>query len=129
MKTIDSLQDKAMQVASQIGDGIRNVPDHAQKWFRAGVAVGTARAGRHALTNSARRHPVISATAAAAVMAAAAGLAVYAFRRRKEQERGSLEGRARRVDARRHAPAQREPVGDQASRGAGEGHAGDGAAD
>lgn len=124
MSRFDSIQDRALQLAGQLGDGIRHVPDHAQKWFKTGIAVGAARAGGKAVARTTRRHPVISATAAAAVMAAAAGLAVYAYRRRKQAEAGeAIEGSARRVQARRTtgAPrrkaARREPAthgGDEA---------------
>ena len=107
MSRLDSLQDRALQLAGQIGDGIRNVPDHAQKWFKAGVAVGTARAGGKAVVRSTRRHPVLAATAAATALAAAAGLLVYAHRRRKAAEaEDAIEGQARRVEARRQAPSK-----------------------
>jgi len=108
MSRFDSIQDRALQLAGQLGDGIRHVPGHAQKWFKAGVAVGAARAGGRAMVRTTRQHPVISATAAAAVMAAAAGLAVYAYRRRREAEAGeAIEGSARRVQARRASKAPR----------------------
>jgi len=109
MSKLDSIQDRALQLAGQIGDGIRHVPGHAQEWFKVGVAVGAARAGRKAMMRSTRRHPVISATAAAAVMATAAGLVVYAYRRRREtQGREAIEGRGRRVPAARVGQTSRE---------------------
>ena len=102
MSRFDSIQDRALQLAGQLGDGIRHVPGHAQKWFKAGVAVGAARSGGRAMVRSTRRHPVISATAAAAIMAAAAGLAVYAYRRRREAEADeAIDGSARRMQATR----------------------------
>ncbi|MGY0633500.1 hypothetical protein [Luteimonas sp. A478] len=103
MTKLDFIQDKAMQLAGQLGDGIRNVPDHAQKWFKAGVAVGAARTGGKVLSRTTRRHPVMTATAAATAMAAAAGLLVYAYRRRKAQEGRSIDGQSKRVEARRTA--------------------------
>lgn len=119
MNRFDTLQDRATQLAGQIGDGIRHVPGHAQKWFKAGVAVGAAKAGGRAVLRSTRRHPVISATTAATVMAVAAGLVVYAYRRRRENE-AAIEGSARRVEGRRAAAQQhRAPVeahgGDEAA--------------
>lgn len=106
MSRLDFLQDRALQVAGQIGDGIRNVPDHAQKWFKAGVAAGAARAGGKAMIRSTRRHPVVAATTAAAALAAVAGLMVYAHRRRRAaQAEEAIEGQARRINARR-APAR-----------------------
>ena len=123
MTRFDSIQDKALQLAGQLGDGIRHVPGHAQKWFKAGVAVGAARAGRKAVLRSTRRHPVISATAAAAMMAAVAGFAVYAYRRRREAEATeAIEGSARRVQGRRTTKAPRRTA---ARRAAGETHGGD----
>ena len=120
MSKLDYLQDKAVQLAGQLGDGIRNVPDHAQKWFKAGVAVGAARAGGKALTRSARRHPVIAATAAATAMAAAAGLLVYAHRRRKAHEGQPIEGHSKRVEVRRatRTSAAEHATGDAAGRDA-----------
>lgn len=123
MSRFDSIQDRALQLAGQLGDGIRHVPGHAQKWFKAGVAVGAARTGGKAVIRSTRRHPVISATAAAAVMAAAAGIAVYAYRRRREaQANEAIEGSARRVQARRTTKAPRRTA---ARRASAETHGGD----
>lgn len=115
MTKLDFIQDKAMQLAGQLGDGIRNVPDHAQKWFKAGVAVGAARTGGKLLTSTTRRHPVMTATAAATLMAAAAGLAVFTYRRRKAQQRQTINGQSRRVEARRtnQGPAEHD-TSDQA---------------
>lgn len=135
MSKFDTLQDRATQLAGQIGkglrhapghaqhlagqigDGIRHVPDHAQKWFKAGVAVGAARAGGRAMIRSTRRHPVISATTAATVMAVAAGLVVYAYRRRRETDE-AIEGDSHRVESRRSA-RMRAPIeahgGDEAA--------------
>jgi len=111
MSKFDSLQGRALQFAGQIGDGLRNVPDHAQKWFKAGVAVGAARAGGNALARSTRRHPVLTATAAATALAAVAGLLVYAHRRRRaaEADGAVIQGQSRRVEAQRSAAAQASP--------------------
>lgn len=107
MSRLDSLQGRALQLAGQIGDGMRHVPDHAQKWFKAGVAVGAARTGGKAVIRSTRRHPALAATAAATALAAAAGLMVYAHRRRKAaEEEDAIEGQARRVEARRTASSR-----------------------
>lgn len=117
MNRFETLQDKATQLAGHIGDGLRHVPGHARKWFKAGMAVGAARAGGRAMIRSTRRHPVISATTAAAVMAVAAGLVVYAYRRRRETSE-AIEGDARRVESRR-AQRMRAPLeshgGDEAA--------------
>lgn len=118
MTKLDYIQDRAMQLAGQLGDGIRSVPDHAQKWFRAGVAVGAARAGGKMLTRTTRRHPVLTATAAATAMAAAAGLLVYSYRRRKAQDKRPIEGQSKRVEARRAAHgssqvAEQQPAAEQ----------------
>lgn len=107
MSKSDSLQGRAMQLAGQIGDGLRNVPDHAQKWFKAGLAVGAARAGGTAIVRTTRRHPALTAAAATA-LATAAGLLVYAYRRRKasEAEGAVISGRSTRVEPRRSAAAR-----------------------
>jgi len=110
MNRFDSLQDRASQLAGHIGHGIRHVPNHAQKWFKAGMAVGAARAGGRAVVRSTKRHPVITATSAAALMAVAAGLVVYAYRRRREANGHAIEGTARREPRAPRADRRREPV-------------------
>lgn len=105
MSKLDTLQGKALELASQLGDGIRHVPDQAGKWIKAGAAIGAARAGTKLATSTARRNPAV--VAAAAVAAAGAGLLIYAVRRRKKAEGAAngatIEGKAKRVEARRAA--------------------------
>lgn len=120
MNRLDNIQDRATQLAGHIGDSVRHVPDHARRWFKAGVAVGAARAGGRAMIRSTRQHPVISAGAAAAVMAVAAGLVVYAYRRRRETSE-PIEGSSRRMGRSR-------PAREQEMRGPVEAHGGDEAA-
>ncbi|AOH35717.1 hypothetical protein BGP89_04545 [Luteimonas sp. JM171] len=121
MNRLEHFQDKATQLAGQIGDNVRHVPDHARRWFKAGVAVGAARAGGRAVIKSTREHPAISAGAAAALMAVAAGLVVYAYRRRRETSGEAIEGSARRIGGARRSRPPRE----QDMRGPVEAHGGD----
>lgn len=121
MNRLENLQDRATQLAGHIGDNVRHVPDHARRWFKAGVAVGAARAGGRAMIRSTREHPAISAGAAAAVMAVAAGLVVYAYRRRRGNNGGAIDGTGRRIGGGRSSG----PAHEQETRRPMEAHGGD----
>jgi len=104
MTTLSTLPDRAMQLANQVGTGLKDaVPDKAIKWIETGAALGALKTGSRVATRFIRRNPV-----AAVAAAAGAGLLLYAARRRaKQAERDdAIEGRSTRVDARR-APAGR----------------------
>lgn len=104
MSKLDILQGKALELAGQVGDGIRHsVPSSATTWLRAGMALGAARASARTAGKLARRNPAF--TVAAAVAAAGAGLLIYALRHRQQngdgRSGGTIEGKSKRVDARR----------------------------
>lgn len=106
MSRFSQFNDRALRIAGQVGDTIRDaVPDRAMRWVETGAALGALRTGSRGAGRLVRRHPVALATAAVA----GAGLLAYALRKRaqrKAAERAhgqgeTIEGEARRVEARR----------------------------
>jgi hypothetical protein len=95
---LHSLPDRALDLASQVGDGFKHlVPDGAGKWLEAGAKLGALKSGTRIAGTLVRRHP-----AAVAATVASAGLLWYLARRRARQaEDGVIEGTSTRVDARR----------------------------
>lgn len=98
MSTIERLPGRALELATQLGDGIKSrVPERALKWVETGAALGAAKTGARVATKFVRRNPAIAVAAIAG-----AGLLWYAARRRaKQAEDGAIEGQSRRVDAKR----------------------------
>jgi hypothetical protein len=112
MSRLSHFNDRALRIAGQVGDTIKDaVPDRAMRWMETGAALGAVKAGSRGAGRLVRRHPV--ALAAAAV--AGAGLLVYALRKRAQRDAGRAdqqdesevsEGQARRVTARRRSRTQ-----------------------
>jgi hypothetical protein len=104
MNRIDSLYDGARGLATMVGSNVKD----AGKWLDAGAKLGALKGGAKVASKLAKRHPVLLAATAAG-----AGLLWYAAHRRaKRAEQGNghatLEGSARRVEAKRAGtPAKR----------------------
>ena len=98
MNKLNSLQDHALALVSQVGDGLRQaMPDNAGKWLQTGAALGALKTGSRVATTFVRRHPV-----AAVATVVGAGLLWYLARRRAQREmHEALEGSATRVTAKR----------------------------
>ena len=99
-----TLPERAMRVAHQVGDGLKDaVPDRAIKWMETGAAMAALKTGGRVATTFVRRNPAIAVTAAAG-----AGLLWLAARRRRQrmEEAEASDGKAKRVKARR-APRKR----------------------
>jgi hypothetical protein len=103
----DVVPDRALRLAGQVGDTLKDaVPDRALHWVETGAALGALRTGSRTAGKFVRRHPV-----ALAATAIGAGVVWYALRQRaKRAANGAgqdehadevIEGRARRVEARR----------------------------
>ena len=112
MSRFSQLNDRALRIAGQVGETIRDaVPDRAMRWVETGAALGAVKAGSRGAGRFVRRHPV----ALAAVAVAGAGLLAYALRKRAQRnaaERAhggseTIEGEARRVEARRNTRGAR----------------------
>ena len=103
MGKLDDLSGRVLQLANQVGDGVRErVPDQAIKWIETGAALGALKAGSRIAVRFVRRNPVL-----AAASVAGAGLLWYATRRRAQQARNApIEGSAKRVEAKRAKASQ-----------------------
>jgi hypothetical protein len=103
MSRLDMLPDRALQLASELGDNIKHmVPAGAGKWLDAGVKLGAVKAGGRVAAKFVRRNP-----AAFAAAAAGAGLLWLVARQRAKRaengnrSNGAIEGQSRRVEAKR----------------------------
>src|SRR5690606_12316595 len=66
MNALSTLPDRAMRIAGQVGDGLRDkVPDGAMKWVETGAALAAAKTGGRVATAFVRRNPTIVVAAAA----------------------------------------------------------------
>jgi hypothetical protein len=107
MNTFERFPERAMELASRVGDGIRDaVPDRAVKWVETGAALGALRSGTKVAGKFARRNPTLLIAAAAG-----AGLLWYAARRRARNHDGAgsdaIEGSSRRIEAKRETSGAR----------------------
>lgn len=104
MNTFSTLPARALQLATQVGGGIKDaVPDKAIQWLETGAALGAFKTGSRVATKFVRRNPVV-----AVVAAASAGLLWYAVRQRaKQAQNGPIEGKATRVEAKRATGSRR----------------------
>ena len=102
----DAVPDRALRLAGQVGGTIKDaVPGRAMRWVETGAALGALRSGSRVAGKFVRRHPVALVAAAAG-----AGMVWYALRQRAKRNADGasddagdevIEGRARRVEARR----------------------------
>ncbi|HVR81817.1 MAG TPA: hypothetical protein VHF02_07025 [Luteimonas sp.] len=96
--TLSNLPERALQLASQVGTGIKDaVPDKAIKWIETGAALGVLRTGTRVATKFVRRNPAVAVAAAAG-----AGLLWYVARRKaKQAQDDAIDGTATRIEAKR----------------------------
>lgn len=103
--TLSDLPGRALQLATQVGSGLKDaVPGKALHWVETGAALSALRSGSRVAVKVMRRNPVVAVAAAAG-----AGLLWYAAHRKAHQVRngnGAIEGTATRVDS-TTAPARR----------------------
>lgn len=100
-----TLPERAMRVAGQVGDGIKDaVPDRALKWVETGAALGAVKTGGKVATHFVRRNPAIMIAAAAG-----AGMLWMASRRRRQRMEAAEDADAtsKKVKARR-TPRKRQ---------------------
>lgn len=102
MGKFDSYSGKVMDFVGQVGDNLRTaLPDSAGKWLQTGAALGAAKTGSKVVGGFIRRNPAV-----AVVAVLGAGVAWYAVHRhrKKQLESGVIEGKSKRVEARRVEP-------------------------
>ena len=108
MNRIESISERALELASSVGDNMRHALPRAGQLLDAGAKLGVVKSGARVAATFARRNPAVIAAAVAG-----AGLLWYAARRRaKRAEQGNgkgdtIEGSARRVEAKRGDGARR----------------------
>lgn len=99
MSKLEYLPERALDLASQAGDKLRDFAPRATDWLDAGAKLGALKTASKVGMKVVRRNPVVFTAALAG-----AGLLWYAARRRaRRAENGNgetLEGSARRIDAR-----------------------------
>lgn len=104
MNRIDSISERALELAHLVGGNVKQAIPRAGQWLDAGVKLGAMKTGARVAGTFVRRHPALIAATVAG-----AGLLWYAAHRRaKRAEQGNgreaIEGSARRVEAKRAAP-------------------------
>jgi hypothetical protein len=109
MNRIESISERALELASSVGDNVRHALPRAGQLLDAGAKLGVLKSGARVAGTFVRRNPVMIAAAVAG-----AGLLWYAAHRRAKRaeqgdhaERGAIEGSARRVEAKRGNGARR----------------------
>lgn len=112
MNTLERLPGRALELASRVGDGLRDaVPDRAVKWVETGAALGALKTGTRMATRVVRRNPVMAVAAVAG-----AGLLWYAAHRRAKRDGSeAVEGSSRRIEAKRET--RKRGNGQRAQRG------------
>lgn len=98
MNALHTLPDRALGLASAVGDGLKHALPAADKWLQTGAKLGALKGGARVATALVRRHPVV-----AVATVASAGLLWYAARRKARQSEANapIEGSSRRVEARK----------------------------
>ena len=112
MNRFESLPERALELAGSVGDSIRQaVPERALQWVETGAALAALKTGSRAATRFVRRNPALAVAAAAG-----AGLLWYVARRKARQAHdGTIEGKSKRVEAKR---GNGKPVGGRQRRAA-----------
>ena len=98
MSRLTIITDRAMELATQASDSFKQMVPSGDKLLQTGAALGAVKTGAKVASGFVRRNPVIAIAAAAGV-----GLLAYAaYRKRKNDEaHAPIEGKSRRVEARR----------------------------
>lgn len=119
MNRIESFSERALELASSVGDNVRHALPRAGHLLDAGAKLGVLKSGARVAGTFVRRNPVIVAAAVAG-----AGLLWYAARRRARRaeqgndvDREAIEGSSRRVEARRGDGSRRTRTKQTAGRG------------
>jgi hypothetical protein len=99
-----TLPERALHLAGQVGSGIKGaVPGKAVEWMETGAALAALKTGGRVATRVVRRNPAL---AAAAVVGAGVLWLTARHRAKKREQHEALEGKSKRIEARR-APRKR----------------------
>ena len=98
MSKLTIITDRALELVSQAGANLKQVGPGASKLLQTGAALGAVKTGGRAAVKFVRRNPVVAVAAALGVGV----LAYAAYRKRRQDESNApIEGRSRRIEAKR----------------------------
>ena len=98
MSKLTTLTDRALELASQAGTSLKHAVPSADKLLQTGAALGAAKTGGRLAVGFVRRNPAVAVATGIGVGL----LALVAYRKRKsDQANGTIEGKSRRVEARK----------------------------
>ena len=98
MSKLTTITDRAMDLVSQAGTSLKHVGPGAAKLLQTGAAMGAVKTGGRVAVKFVRRNPVIAVATALGV-----GVLAYAAHRKRKQEalNAPIEGRSKRIEAKR----------------------------
>lgn len=98
MSKLTIITDRAMDLVSQAGTSLKHVGPGAAKLLQTGAAMGAVKTGGRVAVKFVRRNPVVAVAAALGV-----GVLAYAAHRKRKQEalNAPIEGRSKRIEAKR----------------------------
>ena len=98
MSKLTTITDRAMDLVGQAGTSLKQVGPGAAKLLQTGAALGAVKTGGRVAVKFVRRNPVVAVAAALGV-----GVLAYAAHRKRKQEalNAPIEGRSRRIEAKR----------------------------
>lgn len=97
MSKVTVITERALELLGQAGDSMKHVGPSATKLLQTGAALGAVKTGSKIAVNLVRRNPVIAVAAALGV-----GVMAYAAKRKREKDgHAPIEGRSKRVEAKR----------------------------
>ncbi|MEO8366910.1 MAG: hypothetical protein ABI538_11935 [Pseudoxanthomonas sp.] len=98
MSKLTIITDRAMDLVSQAGTSLKHVGPSAAKLLQTGAAMGAVKTGGRVAVKFVRRNPVVAVAAALGV-----GVLAYAAHRKRKQEalNAPIEGRSKRIEAKR----------------------------
>jgi hypothetical protein len=98
MSKLTTITDRAMDLVSQAGSSLKHVGPGAAKLLQTGAAMGAVKTGGRVAVKFVRRNPVVAVAAALGV-----GVLAYAAHRKRKQEalNAPIEGRSKRIEAKR----------------------------
>lgn len=98
MSKLTIITDRALELVNQAGSSLKHAVPNADKLLQTGAALTVAKTGARTAGRFIRKNPVIA-------VAAAAGLGLLAFaayrKRKRDAANAPLEGKSRRIEARK----------------------------
>ncbi len=97
MSKVTIITERALELLGQAGDSMKHVGPSATKLLQTGAALSAVKTGSKIAVGLARRNPVVAVAAAVGV-----GVMAYAAKRKRDKDGSApIEGRSKRVEAKR----------------------------